>query len=252
MEASVSATEALFVSRTMQAMEVLAFRPSSAAQLAEALQIHPRTARRLLARLVADGWVSRTADRRHAYAPTMRLVALAAQLAERSALAQAAAPVVKRLFEETGGVAYLAIPSYTSALCLVHRGADAEARPHLRELVPAHATACGKVLLAFRENWRESVLGVPLAARTERTIVDPARIRLESADIRARGYATECGEYEDDLGGVAAPVHDPSGEVGAALALTLPALDVRDAGLEALSAHVRDAADRVADELRRR
>jgi IclR family acetate operon transcriptional repressor len=244
-------TEALFVSRTMQAMEVLAFQPSSAAQLAEALQIHPRTARRLLARLVADGWVVRTGDRRHAYAPTMRLVALAAQLAERSSLAQAAAPVVQRLFEETGGVAHLAIPSYTSALCLVHRGAGEDARPHLRELVPAHATACGKVLLAFRESWRESVLRVPLEPRTERTIVDPARIRLEAAAIRERGYATECGEYADDLAGVAAPVRDATGEVGAALALTLPAHEIRDAGLEALGAHVRDAAGRVADQLGR-
>ena len=246
-----SVPEALFVSRTMQAMEVLAFRPSSAAQLAEALQIHPRTARRLLARLVADGWVSRTGDRRHAYTPTMRLVALAAQLAERAPLAQAAAPVVQRLFDETGGVVHLAVPSYTSALCLVHRGAGPDVRPHLRELVPAHATACGKVLLAFRESWRESVLRVPLEARTERTIVDPARIRAEAAQIRERGYATECGEYADDLAGVAAPVHDASGEVGAALALTLPAFEVRDAGLEALGAHLRDAAARVADELGR-
>jgi len=246
-----SVSEALFVTRTMQAMEVLAFRPSSAAQLAEALQIHPRTARRLLARLVDEGWVRRTADRRHAYAPTMRLVALAAQLVERAPLARAAAPVVQRLFEETGGVAHLAIPSYTSALCLVHRGGGPEARPHLRELVPAHATACGKVLLAFRESWRESVLRVPLEPRTERTIVDPAQIRLEALEIRERGYATECGEYADDLAGVAAPVRDPSGEVGAALALTLPARELHDAGLEAMGAHVRAAASTVADELGR-
>jgi IclR family acetate operon transcriptional repressor len=246
-----SATEALFVTRTMQAMEVLAFRPSSAAQLAEALQIHPRTARRLLARLVEDGWVSRTGDRRHAYAPTMRLVSLAAQLAERVPLAQAAAPVVQRLADETGGIAHLAIPSYTSALCLVHRGGGADARPHLRELVPAHATACGKVLLAFRETWRESVLRVPLEPRTVRTIVDPAQIRLEAAAIRERGYATECGEYAEDLAGVAAPVRDMSGEVGAALALTLPALEMSSAGLEALGAHVRAAAGTVVEALGR-
>ena len=246
-----SATEALFVTRTMQALEVLAFRPSSAAQLADALQIHPRTARRLLARLVEEGWVSRSDGRRQDYAPTMRLVALAAQVAERSPLAQAAAPVVAQLFAETGGVAHLAIPSYTSVLCLVHQGGGPDARPHLRELVPAHATACGKVLLAFRDAWRESVLRVPLEQRTERTIVDPERIRIEAAEIRERGYALEHGEYAIDLAGVAAPVRDASGVVAASLALTLPALDVRDPALDQLGARVRDAAGIVADALGR-
>jgi len=238
-------TEALFVSRTMQAMEVLAFEPLSAAQLADVLQVHPRTARRLLARLVEDGWVSRSDGRRRTYSPTMRLVALAAQLAERAPLARAAAPVVTELFEETGRAAHLAIPSYTSALCLVHRAGGPEARPQLRELMPAHATACGKVLLAFREHWRESVLGVPLSRSTARTVVDPAAIRAESAAIRERGYATELGEFVDGMGGIAAPVRDDDG-VPAALALSVP-LDGHD--LPALGERLRAGAARVTEAL---
>jgi DNA-binding IclR family transcriptional regulator len=241
-------TEALFVSRTMQAMEVLAFEPLSAAQLAAALQVHPRTARRLLARLVEDGWVSRSDGRRRAYAPTMRLVALAAQLAERAPLTRAAAPVVTRLFEETGGVVHLAIPSYTSALCLVHRGAGGpDARPRLRELIPAHATASGKVLLAFREPWRESVLLAPLERRTARTVIDPVAIRAEAVATRERGYATEDGEFVEGLAAIAAPVHDAHGTVPAALAVSLPA----GHDLQALGARLREGAEQVAAALGR-
>jgi len=246
-----AATEALFVSRTMLAMEALAFQPLSAAQLAAALQVHPRTARRLLARLVDDGWVSRTDGRRRMYAPTMRIVAMAAQLADRAPLARAAEPVVTRLFEETGGVAHLAIPSYTSALCLVHRAGGPDARPQLRELVPAHATAGGKVLLAYRDPWRESVLRSPLRPSTARTVIDPSAIRAEAAAIRERGYATEDGEFLEGVVGIAAPVREPSGAVAASLALSAPAGQLGGDDLQALRVRLLEGAHHVAEALGR-
>lgn len=217
--------EAFFVSRTLQAIEVLAFQPSSAPQVASALQVHPRTARRLLNRLVADGWATRSDGRRRTYAPTMRIVALAAQLAERAPLAVAATPVVSRLHEETGAVAHLMIPSYRSALCLVHCAGGPDARPQLRELVPAHATAGGKVLLAYRDSWRESVLDGELDRPTERTISAPDELRAEAAAVCARGYALEDDELVAGVRGVAAPVRGANGEVSAALALSGPAAD---------------------------
>jgi DNA-binding IclR family transcriptional regulator len=239
-------TEALFVSRTMAAMELLAFEPLTAAELASALQVHPRTARRLLARLVADGWVERLDGSRRIYAPTLRLVALAAQLADRTPLAHAAAPIVAELSAQTGGVAHLAIPSYTSALCLVQGDGARDARPRLRELIPAHATASGKVLLAYRDPWRESVLATELARSTARTIVDPTAIRRESAAIRERGYATEDGEYVDGLAGIAAPVRVAGDAVPAALGLSI---ERGGHDLPALSALLREAALRVSRSL---
>lgn len=236
-----SATDAFFVSRTMQAMEVLAFQPSSAPQVAGALQVHPRTARRLLNRLVHDGWVTRTEGQRRTYAPTMRIVALAAHLAERSPLALAAQPVVTRLHAETGAVAQLLIPSYRSALCLVHRAGGPDARPQLRELVPAHATAGGKVLLAYRDAWRESVLELPLERVTDRTIHDADRLRAEAALVVERGFALEDSELEPGLRGAAAPVRDASGDVAGALACS-----VRDGvALESLVARLVEAAAEV-------
>lgn len=236
-----SATEAFFVSRTLQAMEVLAFGPSSAPQVAGALQVHPRTARALLNRLVHDGWVTKTSGRARTYSPTMRIVALAAQLAERSPLAVAAQPVVGRLHDETGAVAHLMIPSYRSALCLVHRAGGPDARPQLRELVPAHATAGGKVLLAHRDEWRRSVLELPLEKLTTRTVNEPAAVEREAALIVERGFATEDAELQDGLNGVAVPVNDAEGEVAAALACSYPSRSERstEALVAALQAGAR-------------
>jgi DNA-binding IclR family transcriptional regulator len=87
-----AAAEPFFATRTLHAMEVLVFRPSSARQVAGELRVDARTARRLLNRLVEEGWATRTEDRERIYAPTLRIVALAAQLVERAPLVRQAMP----------------------------------------------------------------------------------------------------------------------------------------------------------------
>jgi DNA-binding IclR family transcriptional regulator len=79
-----SAPEAWHVTRTLRAMELLAVAPRSAPELADALGVHVRTARRVLKRLESEGYVALTADRRRRYRPTMRIVALAGQVVLRA------------------------------------------------------------------------------------------------------------------------------------------------------------------------
>jgi IclR family KDG regulon transcriptional repressor len=216
-----TAPESWYATRTMRTLELLAFRASSASEIAQALQVHPRTARRLLNRLVADGYVTRTEGERRMYAPTMRVVALAGQVVERSPLAAALAPAVERLRGETGVSAHLTVPCYQAALCIVHCAPpDASPlHPQLRELVPAHATAAGKVLLAYRDQWRASVLAHQPEQHTNRTLTDPADWEREAARIRERGFAVEDGEYAAAQRGLAAPVFDATAEAVAALGI---------------------------------
>jgi DNA-binding IclR family transcriptional regulator len=219
------APEALYVARTMQVLELLAFQPLSAPQVAATLQIHPRTARRVLVRLHAEGYLTRGDDARRLYMPSMRVVALAGQIAARSPLTVRALPAVARLHEETGADAHLAVPSYLSALCVVHAGGACAARAHARELVPAHCTATGKALLGWRQRWRDSVLDHPLERHTERTLVDRAALARDADATRARGYATELGELEEGVRAVAAPVF-VGGEAVAALGVSGPDVEI--------------------------
>jgi DNA-binding IclR family transcriptional regulator len=219
--------DSFFVIRTMQALEVLAFQPSSAPQVAEALRVDARTARRLLNRLTAEGWLIRTDGRVRTYTLSLRLVALASHFLERAPMTRAAKTVVKELHEQTGGVAHVAVPSYRSVLCLAQRAGGCGARPRAGELIPAHATAAGKVLLAHRTPWRESILELPLERVTERTVVDPDAVRAECELTLERGYALDDGEYRDGIQSIAAPVSDASGDVMAAVGLAgPPELDV--------------------------
>jgi DNA-binding IclR family transcriptional regulator len=220
--------EAWHAGRTMRILELLAFAPLSAPQLADALHAHPRTVRRVLGRLVAEGYLTQSEEGRRLYEPTMRLVALAGQVVERSPIVRRARPYVALLHERTGATAHLVVPSYRSVICLVHRAAGEpdDAAPRLRELVPAHCTAGGKALLAFRDRWRESLLASPLEGFTKRTVTDAGALRRELEAVRQAGHATEDGEYQPRMRAVAAPVFRAGGDIVGALSVSAQRLDL--------------------------
>jgi DNA-binding IclR family transcriptional regulator len=232
--------ESLFVARTMQALELLALHPLSAPQVADALHVHPRTARRLLSRLAEDGWLTCSDDTRRVYAPTLRVVALAGHVLDRSALAETSRAVVADLHARTREPVHLMIPSYRWTLCIVHGEGDEPVRPALREVVPCHATATGQILLGHRPAWRESVLAGPLPRLTRRTLTDAAALRRDTAAARARGYATEDGEFRPGARAVAAPVFDRTGEAVAALGASVPADGPVDAPARRIVAAARE------------
>jgi DNA-binding IclR family transcriptional regulator len=141
--------EAWHVARTMRVLELLAYNPLSAPELAEALGAHPRTVRRVVAQLVAEEYLVRGDDHRRRYRPTMRLVALAGQTLSNSTVVRRARPYIALAHERTGAVAELVMPSYQSVVCVLRCNAEGEVvGPAVLEVVPAHCCAGGKVLLA--------------------------------------------------------------------------------------------------------
>jgi DNA-binding IclR family transcriptional regulator len=88
--------------------------------------------------------------------------------------------------------------------------------------IPIHASAMGKVLLAYHPALAAEVLAEPLASLTGDTVTDPAQLQLQLAQIAARGLATEEDEAVLGESSVAAPIADRSGAVVAAIAVVLP------------------------------
>jgi IclR family transcriptional regulator, acetate operon repressor len=236
------ATEAYYASRTLQALELLTFNDLSCPQVAATLQIHPRTARRLLLRLAADGYIEQSFDSRRRYRATLRVAALGSQLIAHHKLPRVAARYVAELSAATDAAAHLFIPSYRGVVCVVHCDTSASRpEPALRELLPAHATAAGKVLLAFRQSWRDSILTRPLPRYAETTITSALQLDRAATETRARGYAIDHGEYEDGAFGIAAPVFVGQ-DVPAALAISGPRSDAFTHHVDALAEHVMSTA----------
>jgi DNA-binding IclR family transcriptional regulator len=73
----VTAEHDYFVRRTLGVLELLADAPRSTTEVADALAIHQRTARRMLNRLVHDGYATRRAGNRPVYTLAPRFSELA-------------------------------------------------------------------------------------------------------------------------------------------------------------------------------
>ncbi|MGE3287799.1 MAG: IclR family transcriptional regulator [Pseudonocardia sp.] len=113
--------------------------------------------------------------------------------------------------------------------------------------VPLHATAMGKVLLAFSPpEFLELVVGHGLTAFTARTVTRPGELRRELRLIRANRIAVADGELRPGPAAVAAPVFGAGGSVVAALELEVEDLS-RD--VERLRAALTIAAGSLSREL---
>jgi IclR family acetate operon transcriptional repressor len=92
-----------------------------------------------------------------------------------------------------------------------------------------HATATGKVLLAFGP---ATAPRGRLTAYTERTIVDRKELDAELERVRAQGWARAAREREDDLNAVAAPVRDSRGALAAVIGVQGPAARFGDRAMQ--------------------
>lgn len=92
-------------------------------------------------------------------------------------------------------------------------------------LVPAHCTSLGKALLSPLTDQQVAALyppsAEPFGARTEKSITTQAKLLKEVSRARARGYAVNAGETEDDVGSVAVAFRDFAGRP-AAIAVAAP------------------------------
>jgi DNA-binding IclR family transcriptional regulator len=206
------------VARALALLDALAEEPAGVNALARRIGVNPSSASRLLATLERGGLVEREPG--GPYRLGLRLVALADRVLSRLDVRELARPELRALVAETGETATLSVPGGEEAVTVdfVPGGSSVVSMARLGRPSVAHATAVGKVLLAFRG-------GAPatLAAYTERTITDPARLAAELATVRAQGWADAEGEREPDLNALAAPVVGRGGELVAILGVQGPA-----------------------------
>jgi IclR family acetate operon transcriptional repressor len=195
-------------------------------ELARRIDVNPSTASRLLATLESAGMVQR--DGQGPYRLGLKLVTLADRVLSRLDLQALARPVLVELMQNTGETATLSVPGGGEAITVdsIPSRSSVVSMARLGRPSIAHATAVGKVMLAFGggELPRER----DLAPLTGRTITDRAALAAEVAQVRARGYGTVFGEREEDVNAIAAPVFDNAGGLAAILGIQAPASRLED------------------------
>jgi DNA-binding IclR family transcriptional regulator len=231
------------VRRTLRTLELLAEGPQTQADLARELIVHRRTARRLLARLVHEGYAEASDRGRHvAYRATSRLAVLGRQVAQGLDLLAIGRRHIAGLDPSQVGARFVALLD-DGAVWLAHVDEPADVDPRasagvLTRRAPLHATAAGKVFLAADTALVGEILNRELLAYTSRTLVTRADLLLDLATARERGYAVEDEEHHVEVRAIASPVVDHVGRVVAALG----AVASSGVSLSGAGDHVREAA----------
>ena len=198
------------VERALAVLDVLAAdRELGTNEIARRSGINASTVSRLLATLTAAGLVEHVPDTGR-YRLGLRLLELGNVVLARLDLRELARPHLQALVEETGETATLSAPGERDAITVdfVQSPSVVQSVARLGRPSIGHATATGKVLLAF------GGAAIPrgrLTAYTDRTIADRKALEAELDRVRAQGWARATGEREDDLNAVAAPVRDGRG-----------------------------------------
>jgi DNA-binding IclR family transcriptional regulator len=152
------------------------------------------------------------------------------------------------LAERTGLAVRIGVEFFADVIVIHHepRPDGSRQMPETGVTIPAHASALGKVLLAYRPDFH-AALPAPLRSLTGDTVTDPDELAKTLAEVLATGYAVEDEEAVLGEASIAVPVADRDGEAVAAIAVVLPASDqpVADSVLTLL----REAARNVSREL---
>jgi DNA-binding IclR family transcriptional regulator len=215
------------VARATQLLDVLASSetPLGVNELARRIGVNASTASRLLATLQDAGLVMRTDS--GPYRLGLKLVTLSDRVLAGLDVRALARPLLARLVAETGETATLSVPGETEAITVdfVPSPSSVVSMARVGRPSVSHATAAGKVMLAFAGTGGRSpgrVGSDSLIAFTPRTITDPAVLATELDTVRARGWAEAVGEREADLAALAAPAFGRHGELAAILGVQGP------------------------------
>ncbi|MDI6104438.1 IclR family transcriptional regulator [Actinoplanes sp. NEAU-A12] len=104
--------------------------------------------------------------------------------------------------------------------------------------LPPHATALGKVLLAYHATAAESLVAGGLDPYTRRTVTDRRELARALAETRARGWALSVEEWRPGLAAIAAPVRTSGGLVVGAVGIAGPVERLTDTRRQARPALV--------------
>jgi DNA-binding IclR family transcriptional regulator len=184
-------------------------------ELTEKLGYSKSTVHSMVSTFMERGYIVKTENNSYALGSTFisktQSVLVNVQLRDR------AAPLLRKLSDETGESVYLTVLNgnlslYIYAIETSHR---LLARSAVGEEVPLHCTSVGKAILAFLPTERlEYIIDeVGLPAFTQNTITDKEELLNDLEKTRKRGYSIDNQEHEEVSFCLGAPILNDRSEV---------------------------------------
>jgi DNA-binding IclR family transcriptional regulator len=227
------------VDRALRILAVLQGGRMSLGDIAARAGLPPSTVHGIVRTLLAHGMVVQERDSgRYRLGPaTLRLGNVYLDTLE---LRARVAPWAAELARRTGCAVRTGVLLLGEVVVVVHepRPDGTRQMPEVGIVIPAHACALGKALLAHDP---AAAAAVTLRSMTGGTVTDRAALDAELAEVRRTGLAVEVEEAVLGEYGLAAPLADAVGDVVGALGLVVPASGwpLAPAALDALRAAAR-------------
>ena len=195
-------------------------------EVAEALGLAKSSAHDLLTSLEQVGLLGKNDDGR--YRLGWRLVTLSETLLATTELRREARPIMEELADQYRETLHLAVLDDTMVVYVDKLEGKQAVRVELTSLgtrLYAHCSALGKVLLAYQseENVRRIIKVEGLPRFTANTITDANELEQTLVKVRRQGYATDQEEILPDLCCIGAPIYNHTGQVIAAISMSIPA-----------------------------
>ncbi len=216
--------------------------PCGVTAIARALAIPKPSVHRLLTTLVRWGLVERDAESR--YQPGFALIALGLGALEREPLAIAARPVLESVAAQLGETVFLVVARGGRLLVMEKAEGSGLLRvaPKLGAEVPVHATAAGRLFLAF--NPERVTLDRLRTTYSEQTPVTEDALTVAVERARAQGWDSNINQWIPGMSVVAAPVR-VTGHMVAAVTVAMSSARLPDFGIAELAAQMRAAARQI-------
>jgi len=218
------------------------------AELAVRLELAPSTVHGIVKTLAAHNLVVQDAPTgRYQLGPAV--LRLGNVYLDTLELRSRAVPWSEELARRTGLAVRTAVLAGDDVVIIHHepRPDGSRQMPEIGIVIPAHASALGKAILAFSPAEAKRVLGAAHRSMTGETITDAKELRAQFAAIASNPVAEERDEAVLGESSVAAPIFDGYGSALGAIGVVVPTTDwpVAESVLDAL----REAARNVSREL---
>lgn len=188
----------------------------SLSEMARRAELPVSTAHRLVSELVQWGALERINNE---YVVGQRLWKLGLLAPIRQNIAEIAAPHMQDVLFVTHNVVNLFVLEGSRVLLLERISGTKVGAPFRKvgDPLPLHASAAGKVMLAYSRQDLLSAATKKMVSLTQHTITAPRELQTEIAEVKKSGYATSNQEAGMDNYAVAVPVLDAMGYAVAAL-----------------------------------
>ncbi|MFO7776804.1 MAG: IclR family transcriptional regulator [Nitriliruptoraceae bacterium] len=232
-------------------------RPLGVVEIAHALSLPKGTAHGIIRTLHTVGFVDQD-ERSGRYLLGTQLVRLGGHQLDRNELRSCAMNWSDTLASRTGEAVKVAVLDQPLQLTIVHhvfRPDDSVQVMEIGAIVPAHACALGKAILAHTPGTAARLKEATMEAFTSRTVTDGRALVGQLSTVRERGWAADVEELSSGEASIAAAIRDHGGVVVGSVGITGAPRTVCDGGRNPrprLAARVVETARAITGELTRR